>query len=106
MSNIGWRRHGSLSGRRGVPSLHRYRTGCPKDAAALRFLERKIKGLATKARVPTLIFVQIPVERWELGKRHSTIRTEHRLEASATLDFRTVERSPRGIPEAIVVPWC
>ena len=34
---------------------------------------------------------------------NSTVRTEHRLEAYATLAFRTVERSPRAIPGAIAV---
>ena len=40
------------------------------------------------------------VETW---KTSSMVRTEHRLEAYATLAFRTVERSPRAIPGALAV---
>jgi hypothetical protein len=50
-----------------------------------------------------LILVQIPEERWKLGERRLMVRTEHRLEAYATLAFPTVERSPKVTPGAVAV---
>jgi hypothetical protein len=48
-------------------------------------------------------FVHIPEERWQLEKRRSMIAKEHRLEAYATLIFRTVERFLGTIPKAMAV---
>jgi hypothetical protein len=44
------------------------------------------------------------VKTWK--KRRSTVRTEHRLEAYATLAFRTVERSPRVHPRELSPCTC
>jgi hypothetical protein len=50
-----------------------------------------------------IALVPVPEGRWKLGKPRSMLRTEHRLEAYATLAFRTVGRSLRAIPGAIAV---
>jgi hypothetical protein len=55
------------------------------------------EALGLSPGLSTLILVHIREERWKLGKSRTMVRTEHRLEAYATLAFRTVERRPRAI---------
>jgi hypothetical protein len=49
------------------------------------------KGLEDSVRVSILVCGHNPEERWKLGKRRSIMRTEHRLEAYATLSHRVVD---------------
>ena len=77
----------------------------PLQFGHLHSVPEGLEGLSP--RVSTLIFAHIPEERWKFGKRRS-MRTEHRLEAYATLVFWTIGASlsdPSGGVLAVHPEW-